>query len=482
MRGGHGAALQTCFDDDSADREGGDDPVPRAESQPCRRLVRWCLAQDQAAAGDGAEQVAVACRVGAVDPAGQDGDRRSYVGDGERASVGGGVDAVRSLDPSPMLYCVTLKPSIQALPIRWRRVGEADSPNRSRAAKIPAMANRRGGGLLTQIEAGVADHRVPLSSLLQNCIGLGRQAGSEKLRNWARQELHGYAGADTVPDYRHVPAALMALIINRAGYNGVARRFDDSVFPAQIREIIREKVDLEEAILSQGIGQLEAMASEETQDHQLIPPWAGFIANTMNQHNMVANGRVAEVYLSVPNVAIHDVLVRIRTALAELVAELIMLTPEDQEVPDRAAADQAVQLVVTGEGPVINYTVQQAADGGTNVTVNSESAAGPVTVSGANGSAIGSQTASGANSSVVGSQAASGTGSVAGQAVQAGRDAISAGQDATITGAGDQPVKEGWWARLRKRGAVVAFATIITAIAGVAAVIVAILIAAGWKP
>jgi hypothetical protein len=43
-------------------------------------------------------------------------------------------------------------------------------------------------------------------------------------------------------------------------------------------------------------------------------------------------------------------------------------------------------------------------------------------------------------------------------------------------------VREGWWTRLRKRGAVVAFATIIGAVAAVAGVVVAIMIAAGWKP
>ena len=315
------------------------------------------------------------------------------------------------------------------------------------------MAHKR-GGLLAQIEADVVDDRVLLSSLLQKCVVLGGQAGSEKMRDWARRELNGYAGADTVPDYRHVPAALMALITNRAGYNGVPRRFDDSVFPPHIREIIREKVDLEDAILGEGIGVLEAMASQGTEEYRLIPSWATFIADTMNQHNMVANGRVAEVYWSVSNVSIRGVLVRVRTALAELVAELITLTPQDQEVPDRLAADQAVQFVVTGKRPVVHYTVQQAADGGTNVTVGGVPATGPVTVSGAHGNAIGSQTASGANSSVVG-----------GQAVQAGHDAVTAGRDAAAPGAGGQPAKEGWWARLRKRGAVVAFSTIIGAVA-----------------
>jgi hypothetical protein len=130
------------------------------------------------------------------------------------------------------------------------------------------MANKRGGGLLAQIEAGVVDHRVPLSSLLQSCIVLGGQAGSEKMRDWARQELHGYMGAESVPEYRHVPVALSARITNRAGYNGITQRFDDSVFAPPIRDMIREKVDVQDAILSHGIGQLEAMAGEDVDEQR----------------------------------------------------------------------------------------------------------------------------------------------------------------------------------------------------------------------
>ena len=327
------------------------------------------------------------------------------------------------------------------------------------------------GGLLAQIEADVVDHMVPLSSLLQKCIVLGGQAGSEKMRDWARRELNGYAGADTVPDYRHVPAAVMVVITNSAGYNAIVQRIDDSVFAPQIRDIIREKADLEDAILGGGIGELEALASQGTDEHRLIPNWSRVIADTLNKYHMAPNSRVAEVYWSVSNSSIRGILVRVRTALAELVAELVALTPRDQEVPDKQAADQAVHLVITGNRPVINYSPQYATGGGTNVLVADGAAPGPVIVSGANGSAIGNQTASGANSSVVG-----------GQAVQAGRDALTAGQDASIADAADQPVKEGWWARLRKRGAVVAFSIIIGAIAAVAGVVVAILIAAGWKP
>lgn len=103
-------------------------------------------------------------------------------------------------------------------------------------------------------------------------------------------------------------------------------------------------------------------------------------------------------------------------------------------------AHQMVQFVFTGDRPVINYISQHAADGGTNSSVAD------------------------------------------GQAVQAEHDAVAAGQDAAVPGGEGQPVKEGWWARLRKRGAVVAFATLIGALAGVAGVVIAIMIAAGWKP
>ncbi len=251
------------------------------------------------------------------------------------------------------------------------------------------------------------DDTAPLSSLLQKCIVLGGQAGSEKMRDWARRELNGYAGAETVPDYRHLPAALMAMITNSAGYNGITQRVHASVFPDQIRDMILEEVDLEDAILGGGIGELEALASRDMDEHKLSPHWASFIADTLNQFNMAPGSRVAAVYWVVSNASIRGILVRVRTALAELVAELIALTPQDQEVPDKLAADQATQFVITGDRPTINYNSQHATDGGTNVAVGTP-ASGPVTVSGVHGTAIGSQTASGANSSVVGSQAAQG--------------------------------------------------------------------------
>jgi hypothetical protein len=359
-----------------------------------------------------------------------------------------------------------------------RRKIEADPANPEivqtvlRGEKMPTMSHTR-GSLLAQIEAVVLDDTVPLSSLLQKCIVLGGRAGSEKMRDWTRRELNGYEEDETVPKYRRLPAVLMVVITNSAGHNGRSVRLDPAVFPTQVHDMLRKKdMDLNDAVLSGGIGELEALAKQETDEHRFLPSFGGFIAYVLNDQHMVApNSRAAEVYWSVSSASIRGLLVRVRTALAELIAELISLTPQDQEVPDKLAADQAVQFVITGDRTTINYSPQHAGDGGTNVSIADVSVPGSVTVSGAHGSAIGSQNASGPNSSVVGSQSA-----------QAGRDTVTAGRDATVEGTKGQDVKEGWWARLRKRGAVVAFATIISAIAAVVGTIVGVCVWLGWTP
>jgi hypothetical protein len=81
---------------------------------------------------------------------------------------------------------------------------------------MPDMAHKR-AGLLAQIEAGVLDDSVPLSSLLQKCIVLGGKAGSEKMRDWARQELNGYQDFHSIPDYRRLSAQVKLVITNLAG-------------------------------------------------------------------------------------------------------------------------------------------------------------------------------------------------------------------------------------------------------------------------
>jgi hypothetical protein len=242
------------------------------------------------------------------------------------------------------------------------------------------------------------------------------------------------------------------------------------LYATQLPSFFNEKFDVEVVLLGGGIGELEALTKSGDKQHRLSPGWSSLLVEMLNEHYVdAATSHVAAAYWEVSNASFEGLLVRVRTALAELVAELIALTPQDQEVPDKLAADQATQLVVTGDRPTINYAPQHATSGGTNVTVGTP-ASGPVTVSGANGTTIGSQTASGANSSVVGSQA-----------VQGDHNAIS-GREATNTGSAEPLAEEGWWARLRKRGMVVAFSTIIGGIATAVGAVVAVFTWLGWTP
>lgn len=163
-----------------------------------------------------------------------------------------------------------------------------------------AVAHRRQEELLAQIEEGVHDDTVSLSSLLNRCVLLGDLPGAENLLDWARQELDGYVGADDVPRYRHIGAPLMAVITNLDGFNPITQRIERSIFPRQVYEMIAEKVDLEDATLGDGLGMLEALAKQDVQEHKIVPYWGSFIAETLNKFNAAPNSRVAAVYWSVP--------------------------------------------------------------------------------------------------------------------------------------------------------------------------------------
>ncbi|TCC35248.1 hypothetical protein E0H75_41410 [Kribbella capetownensis] len=308
--------------------------------------------------------------------------------------------------------------------------------------------------LLAQIEAGVLDSSVPLSSLLQNVIVLGGKAGSEKMREWARHELNGYLDGIDVPRYRQLAVPVFARITNRSGYNGLTQRIPASMLP----KAINDAVDIERLNLGTGIGEIEALIAEAEKGGEptrMSPPFGDVLAEYLNENGVDAVSRVAMVYWDVPLSTLQGVLVKVRTALAELVAELAVLTPEGQETPTKAAADQAMQLVFTGDPTV--YVTHQQTDSGTNIA-----APGAESATVASGStAVGSQTANGKDSTVVGAQ-------------------VVHGNDATVTGRDSAPSAvpaetEGFWGRLRKRGLLVALFTVVGGIAGVLAWI-------GWKP
>ena len=88
------AAALARLDDHGAAGHRRDGAVADQEPQPGGLAARRPFADHQAVRGDVREQVRVARRVGIIDAAGQDRDGERP--GGQRAAVGGGVDAVRA--------------------------------------------------------------------------------------------------------------------------------------------------------------------------------------------------------------------------------------------------------------------------------------------------------------------------------------------------------------------------------------------------
>jgi len=60
--------------------------------------------------------------------------------------------------------------------------------------------------LLNDIITLASDDTKSLSSLLRKCLILAHQINNERLKDWANQELNGYAGSQELPEYRIVSA------------------------------------------------------------------------------------------------------------------------------------------------------------------------------------------------------------------------------------------------------------------------------------
>jgi hypothetical protein len=263
---------------------------------------------------------------------------------------------------------------------------------------------RRPAGLLAEIREGILDD-APLVSLLQKCIILGGDSRSETLRDWARAELYGYVSAAEVPGYRTALAPTHLWVTNKAGYHGHSQRLYLQDVPQRARDWLAAEGIQWDVPLAESVGDLEAMAKRDVAVLQMSPAWSPPILVSINA--AIADGvtHAAGLYWDVPRSGIEGVLVRIRTALAELVAELISLTPEGQELPDKAATDQVAQFVVSGDRNVITYSPQTAGDGAANTM--------------------------------------------------------------TVAAPKDEPKKESWWKRWRSRGIVVGVSTFVAAVVGI---------------
>lgn len=237
-----------------------------------------------------------------------------------------------------------------------------------------ALAPRRVGGgwdnlrvpdrppttLLSEIERDLLDG-VAVADVLRKLIILGGRSGSSELRDWASQELRGYADAtvDDLPDYRKILATIQVDAV--VGYTQISHQ---TISPRELPEEAREHIT-NQVPFFQGIGEIQAMAEGHNGDKtvRISLPGQRELARLIDKRAGQPFQQTNAVYWSVSTSALEGLLDQVRTRLAELLGELRAVTPPNVDVPTAAQASNAVSIVIHGKGNRVN--VAHAIDGST---------------------------------------------------------------------------------------------------------------------
>lgn len=208
--------------------------------------------------------------------------------------------------------------------------------------------------LIAVIERDLLDGK-PLADLLRKCVVLAGQAGSPELRQWATRELRGYDTGVDVPNYRKAHLGIyIDAITGRSWVKG------QQVNPASLPEFCRDLIS-EEVPMMQGVGDLEAIAATGESARIPLPSW-DVIGQAIDQATGNPFQQTHAIYWSVTSAALAGVLDNVRTTLAELVAELRVSVPRDQETPTPEQVSQAVSVAVYGAKSKVVVTTLKRPD------------------------------------------------------------------------------------------------------------------------
>lgn len=235
------------------------------------------------------------------------------------------------------------------------------------------MPDESAAPLIAEIERDLLDG-VHVADILRKLIILGGRAGSSDLRDWAAQELRGYADVlvEDLPSYRKVPAMIqMDAVI---GHHQVRHQ---TVAPHELPEEARAHI-ANEAPFYQGIGEIQAMAEGvgEGKTVRIALPGERTLAQVMDSASGNPYQHISAIYWSVGVAALEGLVDQVRTRLAELLGELRAVTPVNAEIPTATQATAAVNVVVHGRSNSVR--VGHASGEGTSASADGvEASDGP---------------------------------------------------------------------------------------------------------
>jgi len=225
--------------------------------------------------------------------------------------------------------------------------------------------------LLSEIERDLLDG-VAVADVLRKLIILGGRSGSSELRDWASQELRGYADATVhdLPDYRNVLATIQVDAV--VGHTQISHQ---TISPNELPEKVREHIT-NHAPFFQGVGEIQAMVASHSDDRtvRISLPGQRELGRLIDMRARQPFQQTNAVYWSVSTSALEGLLDQVRTRLAELLGELRAVTPTNVDVPTAAQASNAVSIVIHGKGNRVH--VAHTTDGGAASVGGGESGAG----------------------------------------------------------------------------------------------------------
>ncbi|MFI6550086.1 hypothetical protein ACIBO9_43290 [Streptomyces prunicolor] len=196
---------------------------------------------------------------------------------------------------------------------------------------------------LDLLERDVVDDSVRLATLLRRVVLLGAHTSYEPLRTWALRELKGYMESNPgtqLPSYRVIPAVLRADL--RSGY--MTRSVTISVLdlPAKMQEFMQQGL-----LVPDGVGKIDSLLSTASTDGgvKLSPAGAAEMTRVMTYERRSTGTIVEDVYWTVHESALHDILDQVRTRLAEFVAELRIVMPPGVQNPTEKQVETAFQSI-----------------------------------------------------------------------------------------------------------------------------------------
>jgi hypothetical protein len=219
--------------------------------------------------------------------------------------------------------------------------------------------------LLSEIERDLLDN-LPIADVLRKLIILGGRAGSSDLRDWASQELRGYADADIadLPNYRRIPGTLQL-----DGISGNTQIRHQTIGAFNLPKEVQERISNQVAF-PQGIGELQSLVREadESRGIQISLPAERMIARLMEKQVGDPYQHISALYWMVSRSSVEGLIDQVRTRLAELLGELRAVTPARADGPTADQASNAVNVVINGKGNRVHVAQAQ---GGEPASANS---------------------------------------------------------------------------------------------------------------